>query len=213
MATSAQLIAARRKFLTCENCRAQMPASAVVGQGDAGACPRCGIPARVDVFPAFFRQTGPGQAGDPILFDKESSCFYHPEKKAVVPCECCGRFLCVLCDLELDGRHICTACVSAEREKGRLERLENERVLYDTIALEVAGVPLILAPCFWFVWPIVGVLAGAVALFMVFRYWKAPPPLFRRRKWRMVLAAVLGACDITGGIAAAFLLTQFFFSV
>ena len=70
-----------------------------------------------------------------MLVDGEASCFYHPAKKAVLPCESCGRFLCAVCDVEMNGQHLCPACLASGKKKGRLKQLENRRTLYDSLAL------------------------------------------------------------------------------
>ena len=41
---------------------------------------------------------------DALLSEGESSCFYHPNKRAVVPCDQCGRFLCTLCRVDFGQR-------------------------------------------------------------------------------------------------------------
>src|SRR4029453_12242931 len=60
-------------------------------------CPACGTLLEVEVFPAFHRSLPAVAAAEAVLTDEEASCFFHPEKKAVVPCQACGRFLCLLC--------------------------------------------------------------------------------------------------------------------
>ena len=125
------------------------------------------------------------------MSDEDASCFYHPRKKAVVPCAQCGRFLCALCDLELDGRHLCPGCVSAARAAGGRAALQNglllgNRTLHDKLALAVAALPLI--PVFW----LFTVLTAPTALVLAIRYWNEPrqSPLPRGR-WRLVAAALL----------------------
>jgi len=50
---------------------------------------------RVEVFPAFFCGGAGGRlSGYAGHADTEAACFYHPQKKAVIPCDSCGRFLC-----------------------------------------------------------------------------------------------------------------------
>src|SRR6185369_13510263 len=106
-------------------------------------CPSCAAPLQVEVFPAFFRKITPGTGAETILVEGEASCFYHPQKRAVLPCHGCGRFLCALCDCELHGEHYCPACLETGRKKGKIKRLENRRTLYDSIALAVALFPIL----------------------------------------------------------------------
>jgi hypothetical protein len=97
------------------------------------------------VFRAFFQPVPRGRDGDPVLIEGEASCFYHPQKKAAVPCEACGRFLCALCDCELHGKHFCPACLETGKQKGKIQKLESQRTLYDNIALALAVYPVALA--------------------------------------------------------------------
>jgi hypothetical protein len=126
----------------------------------------------------------------------ESGCFYHPAKRAVAACESCGRFLCALCDLDLNGEHICPACLETGRRKGKLKQLENRRVLYDAVALSLATLPLL------FFWPTI--ITAPCALYVVVRRWNAPASLVRRGKWRMVLAAILAILEIAAWIAVVY---------
>src|SRR6185312_11526726 len=123
-------------------------------------------PLKVEVFPALFRKIDAGKSGETIMVEGESSCFYHPQKKAVLPCDGCGRFLCALCDCPLDGRHLCPTCLEAGRTKGKIKSLDNERTLYDSIALALTLYPLII---FYFT-----LITAPLALFVAVRYWNAP---------------------------------------
>ena len=82
-------------LVQCPQCRAWL-LEGVFNQPDLTPCPACGVPLQVEVFPALFRRINPGSSGEAILVEGESSCFYHPQKKAVIPCQGCGRFLCAL---------------------------------------------------------------------------------------------------------------------
>jgi hypothetical protein len=128
-------------------------------------CPTCEANLQVAVFPAAFRAITPGQSGERILIAGESSCFYHDQKKAVVPCDSCGRFLCALCDVDLSGRHFCPQCLDTGRQKGSLQQLEIQRVVYDNGALLLAVVPMLLF-CFpTFVTAPVAVVLGVISYF------------------------------------------------
>jgi hypothetical protein len=143
----------------------------------------------VDVFPALF-QTSSVAVAEPLLVDSESSCFYHPGKKAAIVCDGCGRFLCALCDLELNGKHLCPGCLDTGQKKGKFQDLENSRVLYDRMALIVAVLPLL------FVWT--SVIGAPVALYLAVRYRKAPCSITGKSNLRFVVAAVLAVLQIAG---------------
>ena len=119
---------------SCPGCRSPLGESMFNRPGLA-PCPLCGVPVQIEIFPALFRPAARGRGGEALLVAGESSCFYHPQKKAVVPCDGCGRFLCALCDCQLQSEHFCPACLETGRQKGRIKRLENQRTLYDAIAL------------------------------------------------------------------------------
>ncbi|MCX7887244.1 MAG: hypothetical protein N3B01_08360 [Verrucomicrobiae bacterium] len=127
-------------------------------------------------------------AGEPLA-DGEAGCFYHPSKAACVVCDACGRFLCGLCDVELDGEHYCPPCLEAKHQVRIRSRLESRCVLYDNIALALAL--LALFPCFLL--PVSSPAAIAVAIWG----WRKQSGLLRRSKLRFVVAilmAVFGVC-------------------
>jgi hypothetical protein len=161
-------------------------------------CPACRVPLHVEVFPALFRPPARGRGGEALMVEGESSCFYHPQKKAIVPCQGCGRFLCALCDCELRGEHFCPACLEVGRQKGRIQRLENQRTLYDGIALSAAVLPLLI---FYFT-----VVTAPIALYIALRYWNAPRSIVHRTKIRLVMAIIVATLQIIGwGVGVYFL--------
>lgn len=183
------------RLVACTKCRAPLP-PALYNTPELRACPACGAFAQTEVFPAALRPPGPGAAAETILVEGEASCFYHTEKKAVVPCESCGRFLCALCDLELNGEHICPVCLKAGKQKGKLKQIENRRTLYDSLALATAVYPMI------FVWT--SIIGAPIALYIAIRYWKAPSSVVPRGKWRAWLAIIIALLQI-GGWTAMFI--------
>src|SRR2546428_8534696 len=130
-------------LLSCPKCQTPLGETAL-NQPQLTPCPACASPLQVEVFPALFRRIAAGRDGETILIEGESTCFYHPHKKAVLPCEGCGRFLCALCDCELHGQHFCPVCLEVGRKKGKIKSLENQRTLYDSIALSLAILPMLI---------------------------------------------------------------------
>jgi hypothetical protein len=165
----------------------------VFNQPEFAPCPACGVPLQVEVFPALFRETETGRSGEAILVEGESGCFYHPQKKAVLPCDGCGRFLCALCDCPLDGRHYCPACLETGKTKGKIQNLENERTLYDNIALSLTVIPMLISCLVYFT-----IITAPMALFVAIRYWKAPQSILRRTKIRFIAAIVISLLQIAG---------------
>ena len=180
------------RLIACTKCRAPLPPASYNVPG-LRQCLACGASSQVEVFPAALRPPGPGASGERVHMEGEASCFYHPAKKAVVPCESCGRFLCAVCDVELSGAHLCPACLESGKKKGRLKQLENTRTLYDSLALAVAVFPIIA-------WPFT-LVSAPIALYLAIRYWNAPTSIVRRSKWRAVLAIVIALLQIAGWVA------------
>ncbi len=161
-------------------------------------CPACNVPLQIEVFPALFRKISAGQSGEAVMVEGESSCFYHPQKKAVLPCDGCGRFLCALCDCALDGKHFCPACLEAGKTKGGIKSLDNQRTLHDGIALSLAIFPMLI---FYFT-----IITAPMALFIAIRYWKTPQSILRRTKIRFVAAIVISILQIGGWAALIIIL-------
>ena len=184
--------------LTCEKCKSPLDFSkfsqtdaSLLNSGEVFPCPACGARLIVEIYPAMFRAPGAGRSASAVISSGDAGCFYHPQKKAEVPCESCGRFLCALCDVELNGSHLCPNCLQSGRKKGRFQNLENERVLYDHMSLVFATLPLLL-------WPFTLVTAP-IALFLAIRYWNSPSSLVPRwTRFRFVLAILLSLAQIIG---------------
>ncbi len=153
-------------------------------------CAQCGAALDTHVFPALFRTVPVGSPAVPIVDQGEAGCFYHPQKRAVSPCDGCGRFLCALCDLELGGTHLCPACLEAGTKSGRLVSLANRRTLYDGAALSLAVWPILL-------WPVTLITAPAVLWLVIFR-WKSPGSIVGRGKIRFVLAMTMALLQLAG---------------
>jgi hypothetical protein len=186
--------------VSCTKCKAVLPGT-LFNLPDLTPCPSCASPIQVEIFPAFFRRIAPGRGAEAMLDETESSCFYHPQKKAILPCEGCGRFLCALCDCELDGRHYCPSCLEAGRTKGKIKNLENHRVLYDDMALALAILSFV-PPIIYFCW-----ITAPLSLYLAIRHWKTPTSIVHRTKARFVFAIVIAVLEIVaivGGIILVF---------
>ncbi len=182
-------------MLNCPKCNNALDAGILKNPG-LNDCPGCRMPIRVDLYPAFFREGVEGSAGEHVALEDEASCFYHPAKRAETVCHECGRFLCGLCDIELNGRHLCTACMAIGREKGRIKDLQNHRVLYDTTALFIAIVPIIT------IW--LTLITAPLAFFLAIRYWKAPSSIIKRTKLRFILVFLISGAQMTAWFFAGY---------
>jgi len=179
-------------LIHCPKCRAALLQHAF-NRDEFAPCGSCGAPLLIEVFPALFRPVASGRAGEAILTEGEASCFYHPQKKAVLPCEACGRFLCALCDCEHQGQHLCPACLQTGREKGKIKSLENKRTRYDNMAMTLALLPLLI---FYFT-----IITAPLTLYLAIRYWKSPLGLTQRSRVKMLVAAGIAMLQAGGWLA------------
>ena len=129
----------------CPGCRLPLPGS-TFGTASLTACPACRRRILVEVFPALFRPVSVARPAEAILEEGVSSCFYHDQKKAVVACESCGRFLCALCDIEFNSEHLCPSCLQSGQTKGKIAALETQRMVWDTAALSLCLLPILVWP-------------------------------------------------------------------
>lgn len=184
MPAAAQLIA-------CPKCKAVLGPE-FFNQPAWQSCPSCAANLRVEVFPALFREDKT-VAAERVTLEGEASCFYHPEKKASVVCDACGRFLCALCDMDFDGRHICPSCLEAGRHKGKIIKLQNSRTRHDRIALSLAVLPLLI---FYFT-----VFTAPAALFYSIRHWKSPGSIAPNwRRLNLTIAIAFASAQIIGWV-------------
>jgi len=176
-------------LITCPQCQTRLT-DGVFNHAGLSPCPACGTGLQVEVFPALFRKIVPGQAAQPVMVEGESGCFFHPQKKAIIPCSSCGRFLCALCDCEFGGEHFCPSCLETGKSKGKIQKLENERIRYDNIALTLTIAPILI---FYFT-----IITAPMALFIIIRYWNKPRSLVQSSRARFMVAGVLALLEIAG---------------
>jgi len=150
-------------------------------------CLNCGAQLQAYVFPAI-SQVLVGKGGEALLSDTEASCFYHPQKKAAAACETCGRFLCALCDVDFNGKHLCPACIESGKKKGKMTNLENRRMLHDHIALSLALLPMLIYPF--------TIVTAPAAIYYAIRYWKTPSSILPRTRIRNILAIFIALLQI-----------------
>jgi hypothetical protein len=181
----------------CPSCKAPL-ADDLFNQADLVPCTVCHAKVLAEVYPALFRPLVAGRNGEALVLETQAGCFYHPQKKALLPCDGCGRFLCALCDCELHGQHFCPACLQAGQKKGKIKRLEQERTLYDNIALSLAVYPLLI---FYFT-----IITAPLALLIAIRFWNAPRSIVHRTKLRLVLAIFIAGLELVGWVVGIYLL-------
>jgi hypothetical protein len=175
-------------LLDCTRCHASLPVW-VIKAGDAAMCPACNAGLTIRVFPALLAPPRELNPDDLRIEAGEASCFYHLSKRAAASCARCGRFVCALCAVEFDGAVWCPGCLSDAHAGRKHVRLENRRLLWDSIALGAATWPFVLL-----LWP---ALPGSLAaIFISIRYWKRPGSLIPRTKWRFILAILISLAEL-----------------
>ncbi len=129
-----------------------------------------------------------GSPVEAVVAAEDAGCFYHPQSRARQVCDICGRFLCALCDVELQGRHVCPGCVSSSRGKKHVGNLDGDRILYGGIALILAVLPVVV------MWPVTFV-TGPLAVVVAIYGWGKLPSLTGPRRAGFILAILLGLVE------------------
>ncbi|MCJ8330474.1 MAG: hypothetical protein HRT89_14690 [Lentisphaeria bacterium] len=130
-------------------------------------CPKCNVGLDIYIFSAAFRDNKVESAAA-IPEDGGASCFYHEEKKAELLCDRCGKFICLLCDINLGDQHVCPNCLQYNvKEDG--EDFVKQRTLYHKLSLFFA----VLSMC--------GGITVIPALYYSIRYFKADGGLVNPR--------------------------------
>ena len=179
----------KRQF-SCQRCGLMLPPE-VFNTPEPAACPRCHNAIAGRIFPAYVDGPRTGHAGEAIGLDELSGCFFHPDRRAVVPCAECGRFLCALCDLEIQGRHLCPGCLEAGRKKASLAVFRTAHVRWDNIALMLATVPLL----FYFITP----FTASAAIFISIWKWRSPKQaMVPYNQGRFIVAILIAGITLAG---------------
>jgi hypothetical protein len=191
-------VTATATSITCGACSLPVPPE-FWNREEGVRCARCLQQIRVAVFPAIERMRT-GAAPEPLTVETEASCFYHPQSRAAMPCDECGRFLCSLCELEVDGRHLCPVCFQSGASAQKIQTVDTRRVMYDTSALAMATLPALLF------WPVV--ITAPWALITVFRRWRTPGSVVPRTRIRFYLAALFALAELAGVVFVIYMLSS-----
>ncbi len=175
------------EIIHCTKCSAELDAR-YIGIDNLTKCYSCNNEIGAVVFPAFYKDAEQGIAGESIIEADDAGCFYHPGKKAALPCDSCGRFLCTLCAIEFDGQNMCPVCLETGQKKHKISTLEDRRKVYDTVALELAIVPMLI---FWFT-----IFTAPMVLIITAMHWKKPGSILRTSKIRFVIACIIAIPQI-----------------
>lgn len=179
--------------IDCPNCGSPL-ALPTPGAIPPTACPHCRRPTRLLVFPAFFRPKETGRTAPVAMPEGEATCFFHPDKRAHVTCDGCGRFLCALCDLDVYEAHLCPQCLEAGERKRTVKSLERGRTRYDQIISALLVLPLVLC---WILLPV----TALVALGLVIWKWNAPISLVDNARLRLVVCSIVAVVELVGSLS------------
>lgn len=183
----------------CRSCFQSIPLQKLNRPGFVH-CDHCGGRGAYWLFPAFYSGLQPGKLA-PSRTEGQASCFFHPEKVASVACDACGRFLCSLCDVTLGKSHLCTHCLKSKDKVSGASRLENERILHDSITLTLAlAVPV-------FFWPAT-VVTAPWALYRSIRYFRTPSSLVIQGRWRLYVSMLASASEVILMLVGTFYLVS-----
>ncbi len=175
--------------ITCQNCRLPHQGDILPENSGIFKCLGCNSINYVTVFPAALRGIEKGERGEHVI-GEEASCFKHPDHAAVVACDECGIYLCALCDLEIEGRHLCPDCL--KNGKDNISTVRDKCVLHDDLALTLAVLPVLMG---FFLWFAVVVTAPAVVIYSCICWKKVNTP-YPRNPWRFYVAIVIAALEI-----------------
>ena len=174
------------KSIACPRCGMALQPR-FFGSEDFGFCHICGAELSVTGFPLLFATPAP-DVTPRERGEGEAACFHHELRPAVHDCARCGKFLCDLCASAVGNEYLCPSCLVAGIQGGSDTRLQQERTLYDSIALTLGIAPMIT------VW--LGGFGGAAAIYVALRYWKQPTSIVRRWGWRKYAAIAFGLGEI-----------------
>jgi hypothetical protein len=190
--------------LPCPACRIGL-APAAFAMDAPMLCPSCRVPLEGVIFPAFWREDESAAGRALPAGEAEAACFFHPENRAALSCERCGRFICTVCDLPIGSRHLCPSCVSAGLTGEKLPEIVPRRFLWGEAALYFGTIPLLLAIGLW---PFL-IVTGLIAIFLALWGWRRPGSIPRgARRWPAIVGIIGGLLQIAAWLGMTVLITN-----
>jgi hypothetical protein len=185
--------------LPCPGCQVGL-APAAISMDAPLECPACHVKLEGMVFRAFWRETENAGVAVPAG-EAEAVCFFHPENRAALSCERCGRFICQVCDLEIGSRHLCPTCVSAGLTGEKIPEIVPRRVLWVEAAFYFGIIPLLIG---FGMWPFI-IVTGIAAVVLGLWSWKRPGSIPRStRRWPAVVGIIGGLIQIAAWTGMVF---------
>ena len=176
-------------LILCPNCSGPLPDWLLRTNRAESVCPGCYKNLTIELFPALFRERAAIDRAALELTEGEACCYEHATKRAVSLCNRCGRFLCALCEVEVDNAVWCPACLQLDQPNSGAKALKTHRTLYDSIALSLSTWPAL-----FFFYP--SILTAPMVVYLAIRHWKTPSSLIPRNKWRFVVALIISSLQL-----------------
>lgn len=172
--------------LRCPSCKRALGPESWIDATHA-ECRTCEKELEFAAFPAL---TAPKTRVAPqtAVLDADSVCFFHAENRAEAVCDSCGRLLCPVCTISLGGQRICPSCMAASRTS-ESATVVRSRILYDSMALTLALLPIIF-------WPLT-LVSAPTALGLVIYGWNKPGSHVRGpSRTRFIVAGILALLQV-----------------
>jgi hypothetical protein len=151
------------------------------------ACPYCRTRFSGQIFPSFWKPSDSGTSLADHALEGDAVCFFHPENRAALSCDRCGRFLCQVCDMPLGTRHLCPTCLSSGLGGDKLQELVVGRVIWANLSVLFGIFPLYLT----------FIITGPAAVVCGIIGWRRRGSLPRgRRRWVSLIGITLGLLQI-----------------
>ena len=169
------------------------------GTAGTARCMLCGADNSVYAFPAILAAAAATRPESAM--EGEAACFDHPNKRAAAACSQCGRYVCGLCSVEFGPEIWCPSCVATRAGGARAANLDTSRTLFDSVALTLPLVTLLM-------WPFT-IVAAPASLVIGIAKWRYPLSLVRRNRWRLVVAMMISVAEIVAWVwGIAYYLTR-----
>lgn len=140
------------------------------------------------LFPAVIRSSSSANM-ETIMQDGQASCFFHKDSPATALCDVSGRMICDLCKTEWNGKTVSMSALQSLLKNDRSAENVTSRTNWDTIALTLVLLPILIGPLMVFTAPI----ALAICLF---KWRDGSTSIVRRSRWRYVVAGMIAVPEL-----------------
>ena len=186
----------------CPYCSAPLPGDPSAASALQG-CPGCSRELRVATFPRIPSPAATAAPDSRTDSEPSVSCFYHSRNHATVPCDCCGRFICSLCDVPSAGQHFCPNCFTRAIETNTSAPLQFRRLRFDRVAWY-----LVLLP--WITGGVTALITAPIVVWLALTKRKALPSRVAASSAHLLFAAWVALLEFCAVIAVGLYLAGAF---